>query len=45
MAKAQLKIVFREMLKRYPNIEPTAEPELLQSQFIYGVRKLPVKLQ
>jgi cytochrome P450 len=44
VAKAQLRALFRHILTRLPNLEVTAEPEFLHSDFINGVRRLPVRV-
>ena len=44
MAQLQIRTVLRELLKRFPKFDLAAEPELLKSNFIYGVRRLPVQL-
>ena len=33
--------MFRELLKRFPNIHATAEPQRLESNFINGIKHLP----
>ena len=43
VGKAQLKALFRQILTKLPNME-VGEPEYLQSEFIHGVRRLPVRI-
>jgi cytochrome P450 len=43
VAKAQLRALFREILTKLPDIE-VGEPEYLYSEFINGVRRLPVRI-
>ena len=42
LAKSMLRALFRELLTRLPDIRTTAEPELLGTNFIRGVKRLPV---
>jgi cytochrome P450 len=43
VAKAQLKALFREIYRRMPRLE-VGEPELVFSEFVHGVRSLPVRV-
>ncbi|GAA0967619.1 cytochrome P450 [Acrocarpospora macrocephala] len=43
VAKAQLRALFQEILTKLPNLE-VGEPEYLPSEFINGVRRLPVRV-
>ncbi|WP_424533553.1 cytochrome P450 [Sphaerisporangium viridialbum] len=43
VAKAQLRALFKEILTKLPNLE-VGEPEYLRSEFINGVRRLPVRV-
>jgi cytochrome P450 len=43
VAKTQLKSLFREILRRMPQLE-VGEPELIFSEFVHGVRALPVRV-
>jgi methyl-branched lipid omega-hydroxylase len=43
LARQEIKVMFDELFKYLPDIEPTAEPERLSSNFINGVKHLPVK--
>jgi methyl-branched lipid omega-hydroxylase len=36
--------MFEELLKRFPNIEVSGEPAYLMSNFIHGIKRMPVKL-
>ena len=40
LARAQLRAIFGEMLRVIPDIE-AAEPELLRSAFVHGVKRMP----
>ena len=43
LARAELRIIFREILRRMPDIAPAGPPQLLRSNFINGVKHLPVR--
>ena len=42
-ARAEIKVIFEELLRRLPDIHAVGEPELLNSNFIAGVKRLPVE--
>ncbi len=43
LARAELRVLFRELIERIPDMEMTAEPDILRSNFIGGVKHMPVK--
>ena len=43
LARAELRILFAEMLERIPDMQMTGEPDILRSNFIGGVKHMPVK--
>jgi cholest-4-en-3-one 26-monooxygenase len=43
LARAELRILFAELLERIPDMQMTAEPDILRSNFIGGVKHMPVK--
>ena len=43
LARMELRLIFREILERIPDMTMTAEPSMLRSNFIGGVKHLPVK--
>jgi cytochrome P450 len=43
IAQMQLRILWEELLERFPPIEATAEPARLWSNFINGIKTLPVR--
>jgi cytochrome P450 len=43
VAKAQLKSLFREIFRRMPRLE-VGEPDFVFSEFVHGVRALPVRV-
>jgi cholest-4-en-3-one 26-monooxygenase len=45
LARQEIRALFDELLERYPNIQQTGEPERLRSNFIRGIKTLPVKLR
>jgi cytochrome P450 len=44
LAELQLKIVWQEILKRWPKIEVMGEPERVPSAFVTGYVSLPVRI-
>ena len=45
LARQEIRAVFEEMNRRYPNVEQTGPAERLRSNFIRGLKTLPVKLR
>jgi cytochrome P450 len=43
LARVEIAALIREMLTRLDGLEPTAEPEWMPSNFIYGPTQLPVR--
>ena len=43
LAKLELEIIFAEVLNRMPDISSTGPAEMLRSNFIGGVKHLPVR--
>jgi cholest-4-en-3-one 26-monooxygenase len=43
LARAELRILFAELIERIPDMQMTADPEILRSNFIGGVKHMPVK--
>lgn len=43
-ARAEVRIMFEELLRRFPDIQLDGPPERLRSNFINGVKHLPVRL-
>ncbi|WP_419917695.1 cytochrome P450 [Candidatus Poriferisocius sp.] len=41
LARRQIGTMFRELLKRFPDIRTTGEPDRLRSNFINGIKHLP----
>jgi cytochrome P450 len=44
LAELQLKILWEELLKRYPRIDVVGEPTRIPSSFVRGYAKLPVRI-
>jgi cytochrome P450 len=44
LAELQLKILWQEILARFPMIEVVGEPQRVYSCFIHGIRSLPVRI-
>ena len=42
LARREMTVMFREMFERLPDLAPTAEPDRLRSNFIDGIKHLPV---
>jgi methyl-branched lipid omega-hydroxylase len=43
LARREIKVMFEEVLSRLPDIHVTGEPELLQSNFIHGIKRMPAE--
>ncbi len=44
-ARLELKVMFEELFRRFPDVQVEGEPDRLRSNFIGGVKHLPVKLR
>jgi len=44
LAELQLRVLFEELLARYPNIQPTAPVRRIKSNFIRGIKEMQVDL-
>ncbi len=44
LARAQIKIMMREFLRRFPNVEPAGQHRRMRSDFVNGIKYLPVRL-
>jgi linalool 8-monooxygenase len=44
LAEMQLRIFFREFLQRYPNAEPAGPIRRMRSNFVSGIKEMPVRL-
>src|SRR5579859_3853361 len=43
-AKKEMKVMFEELFRRFPDIQLDGPPERLRSNFINGVKRMPVRL-
>jgi cytochrome P450 len=43
VARVEIAVMLRELLTRLPDLEPAGEPERLASNFIAGIRSMPVR--
>ena len=41
LARREITVVFRELIRRLPDLEITGAPELLRSNFIHGIKRMP----
>ncbi len=41
LARREIRVMFEELLRRFPDIEITGEPDMLQSNFIHGIKRMP----
>jgi cytochrome P450 len=44
-ARLELKVMFEELLRRYPDVQLAGPPERLRSTFIGGIKHLPVRFK
>jgi len=44
LARAQIKVMMREFLRRYPNVEAAGPHRRMRSDFVTGIKHLPVRL-
>ncbi|MDL4775173.1 MULTISPECIES: cytochrome P450 [Thermomonosporaceae] len=44
LARREITVMFRELLRRHPGIRADGEPERLESNFINGIKRLPYAL-
>jgi cytochrome P450 len=41
LARREIKVMFEELFRRLPDIEVTGTPDMLQSAFIHGIKRMP----
>ena len=41
LARREITVMFRELFRRLPDLEITGEPEMLASNFIHGIKRMP----
>ena len=44
LGEMQLRVIWEEMMKRFPKIDVVGDPKYLKSSFIHGIRELPVRI-
>ena len=44
LGELQLRVIWEEILKRFPRIDVVGEPKYMKSSFIHGIRELPVRI-
>ena len=44
LARAQIKVMMREFLRRYPNVEAAGPHRRMRSDFVNGIKELPIRL-
>jgi cholest-4-en-3-one 26-monooxygenase len=44
LARAQIKTMLRTFLRRYPNVEAAGEHQRMRSDFVNGIKSLPIRL-
>lgn len=42
LARREISVMFEELLSRLPDIQVSCEPDMLQSSFIHGIKRMPV---
>jgi len=45
LAEMQLRVIWEEIMQRFPRVEVTSDPVYLASSFIHGIRELPVTIR
>ena len=45
LAEMQLRVIWEEIMKRFSKVEVTSDPVLVNSNFVHGIRELPVTLR
>jgi len=43
LARREIRVMFEELWRRLPDLEISGEPELLQSNFIHGIKRMPCR--
>ena len=41
LARREISVMFEELFRRLPDLRVTGEPEMLQSSFIHGIKRMP----
>jgi cytochrome P450 len=43
LARREIRVMFEELFRRLPDLEISGEPEMLQSNFIHGIKRMPCR--
>lgn len=43
LARREISVMFRELFRRMPDLEPSGDPQFLLSSFIHGIKHLPCR--
>jgi cytochrome P450 len=43
LARREIRVMYEELFRRLPDIEVTGEPDMLQSNFIHGIKRMPCR--
>jgi cytochrome P450 len=43
LARREIKVIFRQIMKRLPDLEITGPPERLASNFVHGIKRMPCR--
>jgi cytochrome P450 len=43
LARREIKVMFRQIMKRLPDLEITGPPERLASNFVHGIKRMPCR--
>jgi len=43
LARREIRVMFEELFRRLPDLEISGEPDLLQSNFIHGIKRMPCR--
>ncbi len=44
LARLEARVMFEELITRFPDLEPAGPPRRLRSNFIHGIKELPVRI-
>jgi len=45
LGEMQLRVIWEELVKRFPRIDVVGDPKYMKSSFIHGIRELPVRIR
>ncbi|MGI9432951.1 MAG: cytochrome P450 [Myxococcota bacterium] len=41
LARREIRVMFRQIFERLPNLQITGEPQMLRSNFVHGIKRMP----